>query len=29
MRFAKLLGGFQKISAWPYEDLHDFDPGFL
>jgi hypothetical protein len=29
MKFTKLLGGFQKFSSWPYEDLCGFDPGFL
>jgi hypothetical protein len=29
MKFAKLLGGFQKVSAWPYKDLRGFDPGLL
>jgi hypothetical protein len=29
MKFSKILGGFQKFSAWPYEDLRGFDPGFL
>jgi hypothetical protein len=24
--FAKLLGGFQNIFAWSYEDLHGFYP---
>jgi hypothetical protein len=26
MRFAKLLGGFQDVFAWSYEDLRGFDP---
>jgi len=29
MKFAKLLGGFQQVSAWPYEDIHGFDPGLI
>jgi hypothetical protein len=29
MKIAKLLGGFQKVYAWPYKDLHGFDPGLL
>jgi hypothetical protein len=28
-KFAKLLGEFQKVSAWPYKDLRGFDPVFL
>jgi len=26
MRFSKLLGVFQDVFAWSYEDLHGFDP---
>jgi hypothetical protein len=26
MRFAKLLGGFQNVFAWSYEDIRGFDP---
>jgi hypothetical protein len=29
MKFAKLIGGFQKVYAWCYKDLRGFDPGFL
>jgi hypothetical protein len=29
MKFSKILGGFQKNYAWPYEDLRGFDPSFL
>jgi hypothetical protein len=29
MKFSKLLGGFRKVFAWPYKDLHGFDPGIL
>jgi len=29
MEFAKILGGFQKVSSWPYKDLCSFDPGLL
>jgi hypothetical protein len=27
MRFAKILGGFQNVFGWSYEDLCGFDPG--
>jgi hypothetical protein len=27
MKFAKLLGGFQKAFAWSYKHLRGFDPG--
>jgi hypothetical protein len=26
MKLAKLLGGFQNVFAWSYEDIHGFDP---
>ena len=29
MKFAKLLGGFQKLFSWYYKDLHGFDPGII
>jgi hypothetical protein len=29
MKFAKLLGEFQDVFAWSYEDLHGFDPGLI
>jgi hypothetical protein len=29
MNFAKLLGGFQDVFAWSYEDLCGFDPGLI
>jgi hypothetical protein len=29
MKFAKLLGEFQYVFAWSYEDLHGFDPGII
>jgi hypothetical protein len=29
MKIAKILGGFQEVYAWPYKDLHGFDPGLL
>jgi hypothetical protein len=27
--FAKLLGEFQDVFAWSYEDIHGFDPGLI
>jgi hypothetical protein len=29
MKFAKLLGEFQDVFAWPYEDLRGFDPALI
>jgi hypothetical protein len=29
MKFAKLLGEFQDVFAWSYEDLRGFDPGLI
>jgi hypothetical protein len=29
MKFAKLLGEFQDVFAWYYEDLCGFDPGLI
>jgi len=29
MKFAKLLGGFRKVSDGPYKDLRGFDLGLL
>ena len=29
MKFAKLLGEFQDVFSWSYEDLHGFDPGLI
>jgi hypothetical protein len=29
MKFAMLLGGFQDVFAWSYEDLRGFDPGLI
>jgi hypothetical protein len=29
MKFAKLLGGFQDVFSWSYEDLRGFDPGII
>jgi hypothetical protein len=29
MKFAKLLGGFQKVFAWSYKDLRGFDTGLI
>jgi hypothetical protein len=29
VKFAKLLGEFQDVFAWSYEDLHGFDPGLI
>jgi hypothetical protein len=29
MKFAKLLGEFQDVFAWSYEDIHGFDPGLI
>ena len=26
LKFSKLLGEFQDVYAWSYEDLHGFDP---
>ena len=28
-KFAKLLGEFQDVFSWSYEDLHGFDPGLI
>ena len=28
-KFAKLLGEFQDVFAWSYEDLRGFDPGLI
>ena len=29
MKFAKLLGEFQDVFAWSYEDIHGFDPTLI
>ena len=29
MKFVELLGEFQDVFAWSYEDLHGFDPGLI
>jgi hypothetical protein len=29
IKLAKLLGRFQDVFAWPYEDIHGFDPGLI
>jgi hypothetical protein len=29
MKFSKLLGGFQDVFSWYYEDIHGFDPGLI
>jgi hypothetical protein len=29
MKFAKLLGEFQDVFSWSYEDLHGFDPALI
>jgi hypothetical protein len=29
MKFVKLLGEFQDVFAWSYEDLRGFDPGII
>jgi hypothetical protein len=29
IKFSKLLGEFQYVFAWSYEDLHGFDPGLI
>jgi hypothetical protein len=29
MKFAKILGEFQDVFSWSYEDLHGFDPGLI
>jgi hypothetical protein len=29
LKFAKLLGEFQDVFAWSYEDLHGFDPALI
>ena len=29
MKFAKLLGEFQDVFAWSYEDLRGFDPALI
>jgi hypothetical protein len=29
MKFAKLLGEFQYVFSWSYEDLRGFDPGLI
>jgi hypothetical protein len=28
-KFSKLLGGFQDVFAWSYEDIHGFDPSLI
>jgi hypothetical protein len=29
IKFSKLLGEFQDVFSWSYEDLHGFDPGLI
>ena len=29
MNFAKLLGEYQDVFAWSYEDVHGFDPNLI